>query len=132
MIQNDVFDRYYIPHACPEKAWISFNENKTNTVEAARRQENLARQNSRNKVTIHAVEDPSAIVEDPLLSQMTTHPPVALNDGMEFKPKKGIKERFSAIETESKNEGIPLLYVLCIIIALLLFIALIYFLVLIK
>lgn len=132
MIQNDVFDRYYVPHICPEQAWIAFNENKANTVEAACRQEILARQSSGNKVTIHAVEDPSAIVEDPALSQLTTHPPVALNDGMEFKAKKGHRERFTATETETKNKGVSILYVLCIIIALIFFISLVYFLVLMK
>lgn len=88
MINRDTaFNRYYIPHCDPEGARCAFVENKENTIIAAQRLEALARKsggNPEDKVTIHAVADPSTIVEDPALSQLSTQAPIALNDGMQF------------------------------------------------
>lgn len=42
MLLSDVFDRYDIPHACPEKSYEAFAENKNNTRIAACQTEILA------------------------------------------------------------------------------------------
>ena len=87
MPRTDVFDRYYYCHSCPKDARRSFEERRSNTIKAAEHLEKLARLSAGgpdDKVTIHAVADPSEIVEDPALSQLSTQSPVALNDGMEY------------------------------------------------
>lgn len=86
MLRNDIPDRYYIPHSDPEMAKASFDERRRDTIAASKRLEELARVSAgppEDKTTIHAVEDPSIIVEDPSLAQLSTQAPVAFNDGMQ-------------------------------------------------
>lgn len=87
MLRNDIFDRYYIPHCNPCEARRSFKEKRDDTILAARHLERLARKSAggpNEKVTIHAVSDPSMPNEDPALAQLSTQSPIALNDGMEY------------------------------------------------
>jgi hypothetical protein len=88
----DYIDRYYIPHADPEAACRSFKDRREDTIRAARLVEDLARRSAGGpdeKTTIHAVADPSQVVEEPALQQLSTQNPIALNDGMSF-PEKAV------------------------------------------
>jgi len=109
MLRNDIFDRYYIPHCDPDEACKSFKERRENTIKSAKHLEFLARSSAGgpdDKVTIHAVEDPSMIVEDPALTQLSTQSPTALNDGMEYPLRssrdsdngRGVKENFQSVD----------------------------------
>ena len=139
----DYMDRYYIPHAHPCAARASFVERREDTIKAARLVENIARKSAGGpdeKVTIHAVADPSQIIEQPSLEQLSTQAPVALNDGMSFpmgskvvvtgqpevSPKMitgGIKENFVPITFAPKENGemiCVLIFIGCLILIFLL------------
>jgi hypothetical protein len=109
MLRNDIFDRYYIPHCDPEAACESFHDRRDNTIAAGKHLERLARRSAGgpdDKVTIHAVEDPSVPVEDPALSQLSTQSPIALNDGMEYPtPKADLDHKMDAKHHDSPPDG---------------------------
>lgn len=107
MLRNDVFDRYCIPHAHPKLAKISFIEKRNDTIRSARLLEKIARKSAGgpgDKVTIHAVEDPSVPNEDPTLAQLSTQSPTALNDGMEYKIKEK-KHKHKKMDCDDRKES---------------------------
>lgn len=105
--RTQTYDRYNILHCDPCAAKTSFDERREDTIQAAKSLEKLALKSGggpEDKVTIRAVADPSIMIEDPALLQLSTQAPVALNDGMEFPVKKDIDPR---LDTRGDLVGPP-------------------------
>lgn len=85
---TDGFDRYEIPAEDPEGAKRTFQNSKRETQEYAKFLVDRSIADGggdKNKVLVHAIDDPSSVIEDPTLKDAQMYVPEAENDGRAMK-----------------------------------------------
>lgn len=111
MDSSDNFDRYNIEHEEPDQARQTFIDVKDKTASYGEKLEKKSRKaGGGEKMTVHAIEDPSMIIEDPALRETNMLNP---SDAPLLMPLENqeIKNRFSRetplIENYGKQENTP-------------------------
>jgi hypothetical protein len=113
MTVNDSFlSEYLIPNEDPEGAKRTFETSRANTKEYAKMlNDSVMAQNGgdNNKVLIHAVEDPSAVINDPDLKNAQMMTPETLGEGQAIpeppKVKSPIVEGFENVDGKTCNSS---------------------------